>query len=848
MRADGSVIIDTSLNTDQTEKDLKRLTKRIQTLEDQIFIKQKQKLPFVEQSKQLAAHLDEAKAKLDSMQNSSERWYTKVQIKEQGEAVKRLQREWDGVQNRVDGYDAAIHKARLEIDLSKERAGALHEKMLSAGTGSEKMAEATKKAHKNMSKFSLRLKEVVRSALIFTVISQSLAALREWSVRVIKTNEGAVAAIARLKAALLTLMQPLVAVVIPTFTALVDLLAKITFMAAQIVSGLFGTTAKESADAAENLHEETEALGGVEDAAKEASKALAGFDEINQLSFGGTSKDSGQTNHDDKISPDFSGIEDQDTNWLSDTLGKAAGWVAAALMLGGIALVAIGAAIGSLPTVLAGLVLLGAGVGIGSATGVLESWAETLGLNSVQEFVVLALLLGGIAIVAIGAAMGNIIMVIAGLVLIGATILYAANSGMLQDWAETLGLSKAARWITAALLIGGMTLIVIGAITKDILMVLAGLGLLAAGIYIGTKSGVLKEWTEALGLESVFDHVVAAMQLAGMAFIAIGAAMGNIFMIIAGVILLVAGFVAEQVGEETLMDWWEKLKLTNVQQWVSVALLLVGIALIAIGAISGNILMVLSGATLLALGIVVATQNRNLEDWVKVLGLEKIVGWVTTVLLLAGIAFIVFGILTTNILMIIAGIGFLAAGYVIGMSSGITKKWWDVLGLTEVESWVTAALLLAGIAMIAIGAMTANPLFILIGLGLLGAGAIYGLVNSSIGAGKKGHSSTAIGKGLSASSRALSLPSIPALARGAVIPPNSEFLAVLGDQKQGTNIEAPEGLIRRIVREEAGGLGGSKEITLRLVQDRGLVRYLKVELDAEAERQGVKLVKVGGVQ
>ena len=42
------------------------------------------------------------------------------------------------------------------------------------------------------------------------------------------------------------------------------------------------------------------------------------------------------------------------------------------------------------------------------------------------------------------------------------------------------------------------------------------------------------------------------------------------------------------------------------------------------------------------------------------------------------------------------------------------------------------------------------------------------------------------------------------LAQGAVIPANHEFLAVLGDQKQGTNIEAPEELIRKIVREEAG--------------------------------------------
>lgn len=50
----------------------------------------------------------------------------------------------------------------------------------------------------------------------------------------------------------------------------------------------------------------------------------------------------------------------------------------------------------------------------------------------------------------------------------------------------------------------------------------------------------------------------------------------------------------------------------------------------------------------------------------------------------------------------------------------------------------------------------------------------------------------------------LKLNSIPMLAQGGVIPANNEFLAVLGDQKRGNNIEAPESLIRQIVREESG--------------------------------------------
>ncbi len=56
-------------------------------------------------------------------------------------------------------------------------------------------------------------------------------------------------------------------------------------------------------------------------------------------------------------------------------------------------------------------------------------------------------------------------------------------------------------------------------------------------------------------------------------------------------------------------------------------------------------------------------------------------------------------------------------------------------------------------------------------------------------------------------------PKIPYLATGAVIPANAPFTAVLGDQKHGNNIEAPEALIRKIVREESGNRGGTYHFT-----------------------------------
>lgn len=61
---------------------------------------------------------------------------------------------------------------------------------------------------------------------------------------------------------------------------------------------------------------------------------------------------------------------------------------------------------------------------------------------------------------------------------------------------------------------------------------------------------------------------------------------------------------------------------------------------------------------------------------------------------------------------------------------------------------------------------------------------------------------------------------IPALAAGAVIPPNREFLAVLGDQRRGTNIEAPlstiEQAVENVFARMGGNGGGDIHITVEL--------------------------------
>jgi hypothetical protein len=91
----------------------------------------------------------------------------------------------------------------------------------------------------------------------------------------------------------------------------------------------------------------------------------------------------------------------------------------------------------------------------------------------------------------------------------------------------------------------------------------------------------------------------------------------------------------------------------------------------------------------------------------------------------------------------------------------------------------------------------------------------------------------------------VSAPQIPHLATGAVIPPNSRFLAMLGDQRSGTNIEAPADLIRQIVREEVGQQ--QTDISVSFGGSMGeLVRMLQPEIKRETVRRGKLLIQPKG--
>lgn len=296
--ADGSVIIKADIDDKQAQKELNALEKKINALQEKLNNKKSARDTLFNQANNLGAQLDQAKAKLAQMKGGGE-FFTSDAIKQQEAAVASMEKEWNAMNDKLDKQNASIREGEAELDRMKAKAGELGKQLGNTGKNAGKIQEGLDKASQGMEAFTKRVKMLAKRALVFTIIARALAALRDWLADVVAVNGEARSAIAQLKGALLTLAQPLVQIIIPAFTALVKVLATVVSFIANIVSALFGTTAKESANAAKSLNDQTNAYKGVGGAAKAASKQLASFDEINKLS-GESGGGSGN------ILPDFS--------------------------------------------------------------------------------------------------------------------------------------------------------------------------------------------------------------------------------------------------------------------------------------------------------------------------------------------------------------------------------------------------------------------------------------------------------------------------------------------------------------------------------------------------------------
>ena len=331
--ADGSVIFSCDLDSTKAQKKLSKLRDKISELNSELEKETGNKLNL---EKQLDAASQAAKATeecVKALRKEVERLNDREWIQKQGftqseyqaqvldrraaaeaelkqqEALLHTQtKEVKTLSAAYEETTANIDSMTVKLDKAKVAVGELIANTEQERREREAENSALAKAGQYAARFRDQVKSLARSMLVFSVITAALMALRKQIKAAIATSTEASDAFARLKGALLTLAAPLMDVLIPALTWLMNLLAAIVSEIVTIISILSGKSKKSMEASGKNLYKEAAAIDATGKAAKEATDALAAFDEINKLST--TTPVGGGGGGASAIAPDFDFDED----------------------------------------------------------------------------------------------------------------------------------------------------------------------------------------------------------------------------------------------------------------------------------------------------------------------------------------------------------------------------------------------------------------------------------------------------------------------------------------------------------------------------------------------------------
>lgn len=129
---------------------------------------------------------------------------------------------------------------------------------------------------KSMGRFSRRIAGLASSALIFNLLSSGLRQMTSYMGTALLSSASLRQALGNLQGAAATAAAPLIQVLTPALTALANAAATVFAYLAKLVAFLTGKTVSSAKAAAKGM-------SGTSKAAKDAAKSLAGFDEIERL-------------------------------------------------------------------------------------------------------------------------------------------------------------------------------------------------------------------------------------------------------------------------------------------------------------------------------------------------------------------------------------------------------------------------------------------------------------------------------------------------------------------------------------------------------------------------------------
>lgn len=848
---------------DQIEASLSKQEAKIDSLNDKWQELDAQAKEYRDQLATAAQTRDDLGGKSAQISQANER------LREQERELSKIETRWETANRKVETYNRDLEAASGRASDLGEAYGEAMAKSNSATTrATEAMRGAFDQMGKRINTMVKRVfvLQVALSALrgLRNSVAEALMENDRFSASVaaLKASfQGVVNYVANAVAPAITAMVNVAASAIINLARLIDSLFGTSIMqsiakARQAAEAAWRETdaSKAAAKAAEKQAKATKKLARETD---KATKSVMGFDEINALSADDSAVAA------DALGDEAAGIDGDGLkpDWDALDVGKISAKLEEIMLVLGAALMAVGAILAfSGINIPLGIALMAIGA-LMVYTAYKERWDELP--QKVRTAITAALVLAGAVLVVLGAVLAfsganiplGIGLMAAGLVLLG--VATALNWGALSQQLKTV--------ISAALVVVGIVALVVGAVLAfSGANVPLGIGLMALGALAIATVGVVN-WEV---LKNNLKQVVAkALELIGIVAVVIGAVLAftgtNIPL---GVGLMALG-AAAMVGAAALN--WNQLNGT-LSGVVSKALRIVGIIAVVIGAVlaftSVNVplgialmaagaaavfasvalnwsqlkdkissvlstVLRLAGAVALAIGAVIALSGVNLPLGIALmaagalalvasaaLSWDKVPQQVRTtvgiIAAVAGAALLVLGIiLCFSGFGIPLGIALMAAGAA-GLATAAAINW-DFLKQKVGEIWdgivnwwnsgpgkiFTADWWENKFKSIADGLRAALN-------DALGAvGRFVSSVSSSISSALSGlNSLSSYRTGTYHYSAYVPRASIPHLAQGTVIPPNREFMAVLGDQRRGNNIETPEGLMRQVVREETGAM------------------------------------------
>ena len=542
---DGAIVFKTKIDNSDVQKDLDKVKREIDKSQKTIAESEAAKLPLLKDAEQLKVKLQEARQALaffkdeqaaaqaamqpgaalpDYMAASDRLPALNAAVDENKAKVDQLEKEWLQVNGKVEQYNAKINKAKATLTSQQAKAAQLSKQLAAGGTG---MAAAMTKAQMAAKKFQMRLGGILKQVLVFGMVMKALTAVVTYLGKALKTNKQFTAELAKLKGALLTAFQPIYELLVPALMALMRIATSVVTAVARVASLLGGKSISQYAKSAKALYEEANAIEETGEAAKEAQKSLAGFDEINQLSDNTTeSESSGQ----ETTGADFSAFN---TDAIKAEVDELVLFLSGALLLIGMILTLTGA---NIPLGI-GLMAVGA---IGLAAEVAANWDTVKQIISEQSGLILAI---------------SSILLIIGMVLAFSGANIPLGIGLMVAGATGIATTAAVDWdsmrkvlVENAALIAGISavLLAIGIILCFCGMLPLGIALIVVGA-AGLVTEAIVNWDSVKGplmatLASLLSIISGAAMVIGVLLLLSGAGIGL------GLALIAAGIAGSVVA------------------------------------------------------------------------------------------------------------------------------------------------------------------------------------------------------------------------------------------------------------------------------------------------------------